>query len=120
MEHRSDELRNIMKMAKIEMPFSDFEERLMLDIEKIEINKKSLSKTKAYALIFFIAGIVFGFGLNYLLTDLMSSAGLSTAVKNVLLLLSQIMYVLLIVLFSDKIYALVRLMKKKKSDSYFL
>lgn len=53
MEHHDDKLREMMKMAKVEMPFADFEERLMSRIEKVEREKAAVAKTRKYALLCF-------------------------------------------------------------------
>jgi uncharacterized protein YacL len=107
MEHKHDKLKDIMRMAKVEVPFDDFEDAVMMRIEKVEQEKSAVAKTKKYALLFFTLGTLFGLGLNYLLTDLLSSIILNPALKNTLLLLSQILYVFLIVLFCDKVLKLI-------------
>lgn len=112
MEHKDDKLRDMMQMAKIELPFDDFENAVMMRIEKLEHEKSAVAKTKRYALIFFASGTLFGLGLNYLLTDLLYSISLNTAMKNTLLLISQIIYVLLIVLFCDKALKLFKMRRK--------
>jgi len=115
MEHHDDKLREMMKMAKVEMPFADFEERLMSRIEKVEREKAAVAKTRKYALLCFVLGTLFGMGFNYLLADFVkTSVSASEAVKSNLLLFSQLVYVLLIVLFSDKIWRLMKLRKFTK------
>lgn len=114
MEHKDDQFKDMMKMSKVEIPFGDFEDRLMADIRKTELTRQSVMKTKKHALIFFIGGTIFGFGLNYLLTDMLATANISATMKSSLLMLSQLVYVLLIVLFSDKIHSLVKVSKEKK------
>ena len=115
MEYKEDKLKEIMGMAKVEMPFGDFEDKLMMRIEQAEQEKVSLKKTKRYALVFFVFGTLFGMGLNYLLADFVqTSVEASKIFKNNILLLSQMIYVVLIVLFSDKMLRLIKLRKLTK------
>ena len=108
MEENRDGIKEIMKMAKLEMPFDDFDAKVMADIEKIEAEKESISKSRKYALIFFAAGTFFGICLNYLVTELIFPKIIDIQLRNYLGLFSQIIYVILIVLFSDKILKLRR------------
>lgn len=111
MEENKDNFREFMKMAKLEMPFDDFDAKVMAKIEKIEAEQESISKSRKYALIFFAAGTFFGICLNYLVTELIFPKIADHQLRNYLGLFSQMAYVVLIVLFSDKILKLKRLLK---------
>lgn len=97
-----------MKMAKVNMPFDDFEDRMMAKIEKLEHEKTAIAKTRKYALISFLFGTLFGVGLNYIIADFVAATHMSTTLKSTLLSLSQIVYVILLIVFSDKVWKLMK------------
>ncbi len=116
MEEKHDHLKEIMKMAKLEMPFQDFDAKLLARIEKIEEKKRSISKTRKYALISFIFGALFGMGFNYLVSEQISSRIVDVGMKNNFMLISQFIYVVLFVILSDKILKLRQMRKKDLSQ----
>lgn len=112
MELKDDKLKDLMKISKVELPFADFEEKMMRRIEKVEQEKRVIDKSRKYALLFFLLGTLFGMAANYLLTYfIIANELLSESLKNNVTLFSQLMYVVLIVLFSDKMLRLMRLTK---------
>lgn len=112
MEHKDEQLKQLMKMTKREMPFDDFDDRVMARIEKLEDEKIALSNYRKYGLLFFVLGTVFGLALNYLLGEAIALLTIPEAGKKLLELGTQIMYVVLIVLFSDRILRLLKSSKK--------
>lgn len=115
MELKDDKLKDLMKMGKVELPFADFEEKMMRRIEKAEQERLAIDKSRKYALLFFLLGTLFGMAGNYLLADfVIASESLSESLKNNVALFSQLIYVVLIVLFSDKMLRLMRLRRLTK------
>jgi len=109
MEENKDKFKEIMSMAKLDLPFEDFDSKVMSKIKKIEADKLSISKTRKYALLSFVFGTLFGIGMNYLVTELISSKITDTTVKNYFMIISQMIYVILFVILSDKILKLRRI-----------
>jgi hypothetical protein len=46
-----------MQMSKIEMPFDDFEQRIMNSIAALEKDKEKALSNKKYAITFFLLGL---------------------------------------------------------------
>ncbi|GHE23371.1 hypothetical protein [Sphingobacterium griseoflavum] len=113
MEHKDPQLRKLMKLSKMELPFSDFEDHIMAEVEKIEAGREEALKHRKLALIFFITGSLFGLILNYMVDLAMSHVHLQQGAKNLLSLCSQLCYVILIVLLSDRLWRLRQLLKRK-------
>lgn len=109
MEEKKDRMKEFMQLAKLEMPFDDFDSKVMARIEKIEADKASISKSKKYALIFFAAGTFFGICINYLFSEFILPKVADVNIKNYLSIFSQMLYVILVVLLSDKILKLKRM-----------
>ena len=112
MEENKDKFKEIMSMAKVELPFEDFDSKVMAEIHKIEADKQSISKTRKYALLSFFFGALFGLGMNYLFMELISTKIADATVKNYLMILSQMIYVILFALLIDKILKLRRFKKE--------
>lgn len=112
MEHRDAQLQKLMNMSKMEMPFDDFEEKVMAQIAELEASRTLALQHKKYALIFFVLGALFGLGLNYMLEMAIDLVEMKSTLRNVLALGCQMFYVILIVVFSDKLWRLRRLLKE--------
>lgn len=94
----------LMKNSKLEMPFSDFEERTMARIKQENDAKSSLSIYKKLAVLFFIIGTGFGFLITYFLSlSITSVLGVSS---DTLLLLCRTIYVLIVITQLDSIIGL--------------
>ncbi|MBL1409202.1 hypothetical protein [Sphingobacterium faecale] len=102
MEH-NDKLYDLLKNSKLELPFDDFESRMMQQIVDFEKTKVQMHQSKKMALLFFLIGTVFGMLLNYGLGLALDSYGLPQASLDKISFFSQLIYVILIVLFSDKL-----------------
>lgn len=106
MEFDDKRLKELMLESKLEMPFSDFEDNMMARIEAFEIQKVKANRSKFYAILSFFVGTIFGLILNFLLSRDLSWVSSSVDVQDKFYLVSQIAYVVLIVLFSDKLWKL--------------
>lgn len=60
----------IMSETRLTIPFKDFEDSVMAEIEKKVINKNKLSKEIKLSWIFFIAGSLFGIILSTILIQI--------------------------------------------------
>lgn len=112
MEHKDEKLTQLMKMARRDMPFEDFEDRVMARIDKVEQDKAALVNYRRYSLLFFVLGTIFGLGLNYLLAETIDLLDIPQGGKKMLELATQLAYVVLIVLLTDKIIHLLNISKK--------
>ncbi len=108
MKHEEDPLNELMPLSKVKIPVDNFEDRVMSHIKLIEAKKAGVYKTKLYSIIFFLAALIFGFMLTHWLTHIMVASNISATFKQLLQLFSQIIYVALIVVFSNKIFALIK------------
>jgi hypothetical protein len=65
-EQEESSFREIMLQSRLEMPFPDFEDRVMIQIENKPLSQ-GYSKEIKLAWIFFIAGSVFGMIISWIL-----------------------------------------------------
>ncbi len=114
MEHKDPQLQKLMNMSKVELPFADFEDKVMAAVNAMEARRELALRHKKYALIFFVLGSLFGLGLNYMVDMAIDLADLQPKLKNVLSLCCQMLYVILIVVFSDKLWRLRRVLKERR------
>lgn len=63
-------IHELMSKSKKEIPFADFEERLMLQIYKEELTSRSFSKDVKLSWFFFVVGTLFGLFLNILVAEI--------------------------------------------------
>lgn len=63
----------VMSKSKLELPFHDFEDNVMFEIEKINLHQSSFSKELKLSWIFFIAGSVFGIVISLTLPQMHKS-----------------------------------------------
>lgn len=114
MEH-NDKLYDLLKKSKLELPFADFEERMMVQILKHEKAKQQMTLNKKMAVLFFLIGTIFGMVLNYGIAVLLESYNLSEDFMDKVSFFSQLIYVVLIVLFSDKLWKLFKINQNARS-----
>jgi len=62
--------REMLSVSKLELPFPDFEDNVMIQIEKENSFRHSVSKDVKLSWIFFIAGSVFGIAISLILPHL--------------------------------------------------
>jgi uncharacterized protein YacL len=71
-KHTEEEFfKEIMSKSKLEMPFSDFEDEVMMQIREREVYQRSYVKDLKLSWIFFIAGSIFGLILSFLLPEVL-------------------------------------------------
>ena len=59
--------KEIMSKSKLELPFSDFEDNVMIQIEENILHQPAFSKDIKLSWIFFITGSVFGIAISLIL-----------------------------------------------------
>jgi len=96
--------RKSMSKSKLEMPFSDFEDRMMIRIGKELSYKTSLVKSLNLSLLFFILGS--GFGL--MLAGLLSRPGDAIAgiPASQILFFFQLVFVILVIIQAEQLIKL--------------
>lgn len=104
MEYDDPQLRDILKDSKMKLPFADFEVRMLAKITAYEKGKVQSLKNRQHATLFFLLGIILGSVLNYLLYANLDDFALSEAGKSYVTILSQLVYLILVILFSDKLW----------------
>lgn len=118
MELDDKKIKVLLKESKLEMPFSDFEESMMARIQSFERQQAKANQSRFFALLSFLIGTVFGFILNFMLSNNLNWISTSIDVQNSFYLLSQIIYVVLILLFSDKLWKLWKIKKSTGKGSF--
>lgn len=108
MKHNDDLLKELMPLSKVKIPLDNFEDRVMGHIKMIEAKKVDIHKKKLYSIIFFLGCLVFGFILIQWFTNIIIASSIDNGFKQQIRLSSQIIYVALIVLFSNRIFALIK------------
>jgi hypothetical protein len=59
--------KELISRSKLEMPFSDFEDKVMLEIERKFIRENLIVREIRLSCVFFIAGTVFGIVISWVL-----------------------------------------------------
>ncbi len=67
---KNDAFADVMKKSELEMPFSDFEDSVMLLIEEKAARKHKIAKELKLSRFFFVIGSIFGFLISLLLLQL--------------------------------------------------
>lgn len=114
MENKDELMKTLMQSSKLKMPFSDFESRVMQSIEQDEKKAVAVLEDRKRGIYFFLAGMLFGLGLNYLLNRSWKDLNFNLPQQENALLVSQIIYAILILFFIErlvKLYQLNRLIK---------
>lgn len=70
LNNKEDAFVDLMKSSKLEMPFSDFEDVVMQQIEESTIHKSEISKQLRLSKFFFILGSLFGIIISILLSQI--------------------------------------------------
>lgn len=66
-KHEEELIKNLMSKSKLEIPFSDFENNVMAEIENSQIRQSTISKDVKLSWVFFVIGSVFGITISILL-----------------------------------------------------
>lgn len=61
---------DIMPQSDLEMPFGDFEDEVMMQIQKQKAREKAISTDRTLSWIFFVAGTIFGVIISLLLPNI--------------------------------------------------
>ncbi|UIR56925.1 hypothetical protein LZQ00_03700 [Sphingobacterium sp. SRCM116780] len=114
MEHKDELMKHLLKSSQLKMPYSDFENRVMQTIEKEDEKAVSILQDRKKGVYFFLAGMLFGLVLNYLLISYLHNFSIHQLQQENALLVSQLIYALLILFFVErlvKLYQLNRMIK---------
>ncbi|WKK59815.1 hypothetical protein [Sphingobacterium sp. BN32] len=115
MEAKEEQIKEWMKSSMVKLPFQDFEDSVMKKIAEAEEQRSRMESSKKYALIFFAVGSLFGMASNYLIADFVEKSNLNLQIKSNIQLISMLIYVVLILLFSDKLWKLKQSLKRPSS-----
>jgi len=66
-------LKSLLRESKLEMPFPDFEERLMDTIKSAHVKKKSVLKDIHLSWLFFSIGSIFGLAASFIIPSFQKS-----------------------------------------------
>ncbi|OJZ02238.1 hypothetical protein [Sphingobacterium sp. 40-24] len=113
MDKQQEKFRKVMQMSKIEMPFDDFEQRIMDSIVALEKDKEKALSNKKYAITFFLLGTVCGILLNNYLMAKIEVADITTDLKNYSAIACQISFALLICFFCLQLWRLINMQQKR-------
>ncbi|MDM1049819.1 MULTISPECIES: hypothetical protein [Sphingobacterium] len=113
MEAKEEQIKEWMKSSTVKLPFQDFEDSVMNKIAEAEEQRARMDSSRKYALIFFAIGSLFGMASNYLIADFVEKSKLDVQLKSNIQLVSMLVYVVLILLFSDKIWKLKQSLKRQ-------
>ena len=76
--HEKEYLRAILSKNKLEMPFPEFEDELMMEVKALELERKKISGNLMISWGFFVAGAILGTILSFLLYQVkISISGIS-------------------------------------------
>ncbi|MDQ1152245.1 hypothetical protein [Sphingobacterium zeae] len=113
MDKQQEKFRRVMQMSKIEMPFDDFEQRVMGSILALEKDKKKALLNKKYAITFFLLGTICGMMLNNYLMAKIQVADIAPDLKNYSTIGCQLSFALLICFFCLQLWQLIYMQQKK-------
>jgi hypothetical protein len=74
-EFNDNRLKALLKDSKVEMPFSDFESKLMMRVRSERNSRRSIVRNIRLSWVFFTIGSVFGLFLNILVPNLSFKIG---------------------------------------------
>lgn len=106
-ELRSDDklFSQMMKKSRLEMPFSDFEDKMMLRIERESKLRRSISRDTKLAALFFVVGAGFGMVVSTILAQY--HAPIAGIPSEKVLLYFQIVYVIVVLTQLENIIRLI-------------
>ena len=106
MELHDNKMKELLSYSKLELPFADFEENMLQKIEEYELKKNAAERNKFFGHICFLAGIVFGILLNYLISKNVNELVNNIELQDKIILGVQLFYAVMIVLFAFKLWDL--------------
>lgn len=113
MDKEQEKFKKVMQMSKIEMPFDDFEKRIMSGIVALEKDKEKALSNKKYAITCFLLGTVCGILLNNYLMAKIEVADISSDLKNYSAIGCQLSFAVLICFFCLQLWRLINMQQKK-------
>ena len=116
MEDSEEDFRLLMKLTKEELPAEDFEDRVMNEIEDLQHVLEEINKTRKYALIFFVLAALSGMVMNFLFAETISAFNWDNEVKDNIQLVTHLIYVVLIVVLSEKVWSLFKFFMEEKQS----
>ena len=112
MEENSNDkiMKEILEKAASEMPFPDFEDELMSNINELEVEEKAVQegyrRGVAFSWVFFVVGIISGVVLTQLIPQL--EIPLPGVDSGVVLMVFQVGFILFILLHFEKLMSMTR------------
>ena len=113
MDKEQEKFKKVMQMSKIEMPFDDFEQRIMNGIAALEKEKEKALSNKKYAITFFLLGTVCGMMFNNYLMAKIQVADIAPDLKNYSAIGGQLSFAVLICFFCLQLWRLINMQKKR-------
>ncbi|WP_293879609.1 MULTISPECIES: hypothetical protein [unclassified Sphingobacterium] len=113
MDKQHEKFSKVMQMSKVEVPFGDFEQRIMGSIAALEKNREKALSNKKYAITFFLLGTVCGIMLNNYLMAKIELADINPNIKNYSGIACQISFAVLICFFCLQLWQLIYMQQKK-------
>ena len=114
MDKQQEKFKKTMQMSKIEMPFDDFEQRVMGSIVALKKDKEKALSNKKYAITFFLLGTVCGMMLNNYLMAKIQVADIAPDLKNYSAIGCQLSFAVLICFFCLQLWQLIYMQQKKR------
>jgi hypothetical protein len=111
-DYNDRHLSQLMQKSRLEMPFSDFEETVMLRIQKETVQEQIVSRDRKLSFIFFISGTCLGLILNFILQQVHST--FLNIPSDTILLVFQTGFVLLFLIQLDRNLPLLKQWKKHR------
>lgn len=123
MELQDKNIKEIVSYSKLELPFSDFDQRMLQRIKEYEVRKKLAEKNRFLSQLSFLFGVILGFVLNYLVIENADLFVHSIEVRGKLTFAMQLIYVALIIVFADKLWKISKfdfkqLFKSNSTEQY--
>jgi len=78
-KNSEDNLKRLIKDSRLEMPFSDFEDKVMDRIKNEVSNEKVIDRNIRLSWLFFVLGTVFGMLLSVILSPVNTILGISVS-----------------------------------------
>ena len=78
-KNRDDELKQLLRDSRLEMPFDDFEERVMSHLKKEVQSEKSIDRNIRLSWLFFVLGTAFGLLVSVIISPVTSILGFSVS-----------------------------------------
>ncbi|MEI2275018.1 hypothetical protein OHD16_23005 [Sphingobacterium sp. ML3W] len=113
MDNKHKKMKQAMQMSKVNMPFDDFEQRIMGQIADLENAKSKALSDRKYAIIFFLLGSICGILLNNYWMNRLEVMETMATYRNYTMILSQIVFVVLICSFCHQLWKLIKIQRDK-------